>query len=204
MRLLFLKHILEQSEESSLSKMLKIQLEEPAKGDWASSCRTDIEKLDMKLSFEDIRTIKKSKFKGILKENTREAALFYLLGKQGKKGKENEYFSLEMAEYLLPMNSKLTIEEKCEMFAVKNAMINIAANFSSKSEIKCGCGAIEDMVHIYECEQYNLVNLEIPFEKIYNGNLNQQIAVYRKFAQNWKSRNNLIQTSNPLLYSRDQ
>ena len=67
----------------------------------------------MKLSFEDIRTIKKSKFKGILKENTREAALFYLLGKQGKKGKENEYFSLEMAEYLLPMNNKLSIEQKC-------------------------------------------------------------------------------------------
>ena len=75
---------------------------------------------------------------------------------------------------------------------------------SSKSEIKCGCGAIEDMVHIYECEKYNLAKPEIPFEKIYNGNLRQQIAVYNKFAYNWKTRNEMIQTSNPLLYNRDQ
>ena len=204
MRLLFLKYILEQPEESSLSKMLKMQLEEPTRGDWASSCRTDIEKLDLKLTFEDIKTIKKREFKQILKEKTREAALFYLLDKQGKKGKENEYLCLEMAEYLLPINNKLTIEQKCEMFAVKNSMINIQANFSSQSEIKCGCGAKEDMTHIYECEKYNSVSPEIPFEKIYNGNLKQQLSVYNKFAQNWKTRNDLIQTSNPLLYSRDQ
>ena len=184
--------------------MLKIQLEEPVRGDWASSCQTDLEKLDLKLTFEDIKTIKKSEFKQILKEKTREAALFYLLDKQGKKGKENEYPCLEMAEYLLPMNNKITIEQKCEMFAVKNSMINIPANFSSQSEIKCGCGANEDMAHIYECEKYNLVSPEIPFEKTYNGNLKQQLAVYNKFAQNWKTRNDLIQISNPLLYNRDQ
>ena len=42
-------------------------------------------------------------------------------------------------------------------------MINIPANFSSKSEMKCECGLKEDMSHIYECGLYNMVIPEIPF-----------------------------------------
>ena len=34
-----------------------------------------------------------------------------------------------MAEYLLPFNNKLTIKQNREMFAVKNSMIDIPANF---------------------------------------------------------------------------
>ena len=45
-----------------------------------------------------------------------------LLGKQGTKGSEIKHEYLEMADYLLPFNNHLTIEEKCEMFEVKNRM----------------------------------------------------------------------------------
>ena len=41
------------------------------------------------------------------------------------------------------------------MFAIKNAMIDIPANFSSKCETKCECGMQEDMNHIYECELFS-------------------------------------------------
>ena len=176
--------------------MLKIQLEKPTKGDWVSLCQNDIEKLELKLTFEDVKTIKKSRFKQILNEKIRKAALFYLLEKQGIKGKNNKYSYLEMAEYLLPCNAKQTIEQKCEMFAVKNSMINIPANLSSKCEKKCECEQKKDMAHIYECELYNMKKPEIPFGKIFDGNLKQQIAVYNKFAQNLKARN-LKQTSYP-------
>ena len=98
--------------------------------------------------------MKKEKYKTILKEKVNEAALIYLVSKQGKKGRETNYPYLEMADYLIPFN-KQTIEEKCEMFAIKNSMINIAANFSSKSEFKCECGELEDMKHIYECKNFN-------------------------------------------------
>ena len=93
------------------------------------------------------------------------------------------------------------------MFAVKNEMINIPANFSSKCEVKCECGSKEDMSHIYNCMLYNTEIPEIPFEKIFSGNLNEQIVVFNKFSQNMEKRSNLKQTSNPsdpcgpLLYS---
>ena len=87
-------------------------------------------------------------------------------------------------------------------------MINIPSNFSSKDETKCKCGALEKMVHIYECDLYNNEKLIIPFERIFNGNLNEQIAVYEKFKQNMEKRKHLNETSypcdlsDPLLYSR--
>ena len=159
MRLLFLKYILEQPFDSIISRMFKLQLENPTRGDWASTCLKDLENLNLKLTLEQIKSMKKEKYKSLVKENVNETALKYLINRQGKKGSETKYNYLEMAEYLLPFN-KQSIEEKREMFAVKNSMVNIEANFSSKSEFKCECGDKEDMKHIYECRIYNYENPE--------------------------------------------
>ena len=101
-----------------------------------------------------------------------------------------------MSEYLLPFNKQST-EEKREMFAVKTSMVNITANFSSNSETKCECGQWEDMKHIYECKIYNKENPEVEFEKIYNGNLNEQKMVFNKFKQNMQKRDKRKQISHP-------
>ena len=196
MRLLFLKYILEQPPESLIFRMLKLQLEKPTRGDWASSCRKDMENIDLKLTLEQIKSMKKEKYKSMVKEKVKEAALKYLINKQGKKGREINYPCLEMADYLLPYN-KQTIEEKREMFAVKTSMVNIAANFTSKSETKCECGQLENMKHIYECKMYNKENPEIEFNKIYNGNLNEQKMVFNKFKQNMQKREKMKEISHP-------
>ena len=130
--------------------------------------------------------------------------------KKGIKGSQNVYNCVEMAEYLLPYNKQLTVEEKREMFAVKNAMISIPANFSSTNETKCECGQKEEMQHIYECEMFNNgKQITIPFTKIFNGNLSEQILVYKKFSENMKNREKNKEQSNPcgqpdplLLYSK--
>ena len=69
-------------------------------------------------------------------------ALEYLHSKRGSKGQEIEYTSLEMAEYLIPYNSKLNIEEKRKMFEIRNRMTKISNNFGNKEE-KCVCGQVE-------------------------------------------------------------
>ena len=140
--------------------------------------------------------MKKEKYKSIVKEKVSEAALKYLINKQGKKGREIKYPFLEMSDYLLPFNNQ-SIEEKREMFAVKTSMVNITANFSTNSETKCECGQRENMKHIYECKIYNKENPEVEFEKIYNGNLNEQKMVFRKFKQNMQKREKIKQISHP-------
>ena len=76
-------------------------------------------------------------------------------------------------------------------------MINTPANFSSKCEVKSECGFKEDMSHKYNCKLYNTETPKIPFEKIFRGNLKEQITVFNKFLQNMEKRSYLKQTSNP-------
>ena len=76
-------------------------------------------------------------------------------------------------------------------------MIEIPFNFSSKAEKECICGKIENMENIYVCEIYNEEDTPIlQYEKIFNGNLKQQVEVYRRFKNNMKKREKQL-TSNP-------
>ena len=126
----------DQNEESTLFKIHQLQLENPTRGDWTSTCQQDLKQLHISLTFNEIKNMTKSKFTSILKERISENALAYLVGKQGEKGKEIKYMSLEMSEYLQPINQNLTIEEKCEMFSIRNRMIKIPYNFPGKKNKK--------------------------------------------------------------------
>ena len=98
-----------------------------------------------------------------------------------------------MADYLLPMNDELTIEEKRNLFAIRNRMVEISSNFS-KSEVKptCVCGETESMKHVYICGTINEKTVESEmFENIYNGNMRKQIEVFRKFEENLDKYNKL-------------
>ena len=85
-RLLYLQYILQQPEDSSLLKFLLLQFEFPTRGDWASTCTTDMRKLKIELTLDEIRIMTKYKFTKLLKEKIHISALEYLTEKQGIKG----------------------------------------------------------------------------------------------------------------------
>ena len=62
-------------------------------------------------------------------------------------------------------------------------MVEIENNFSSgTNKTPCFCGDEETMSHIYDCDILSENNKsEIPYEKINNGNMKQQIEVYKQF-----------------------
>ena len=138
MRLLFFKYILEEAEESLLSRFLHLQIIEPTKGDWAATCLMDLKQLRVNYSLTEKRNMTKSKFTDILKSSLEDNALQYLKNKQKSKGKEIQYSCIEMAEYLTPSNEKLSITEKQNLFSVRNRMCKIPSNFP-KSENKHTC-----------------------------------------------------------------
>ena len=61
----------------------------------------------------------------------------------------------------------MTIEEKRELFALRNRMTDIPNNFGKKEE-KCVCGTLETMSHIYSCESLNQTKKGIHYNQIYN------------------------------------
>ena len=94
-----------------------------------------------------------------------------------------------MAEYLLPYN-KMSISQKRKIFEIRNKMVDIPDNFSSDSiETVCICREREIMSHIYYC---NILsenkNEKVLYEKIYDGNLVQQIEVCKRFEENLEVR----------------
>ena len=98
MRLLYLKYILHENDDSLLSNFLKLQLEQPTKGDWASSCMKDLRELEMPYTLEQIKLMSYNQFKNKVKIKVRENAFKYLMNKTRSTGKENHYEELSMAE----------------------------------------------------------------------------------------------------------
>ena len=74
MRLLYLKYILEQDEESKLKKFFNLQIEKPCRGDWASTCLNDLKQLNLTLSMEEIKLMSKYKFATMLKSKIRKCS----------------------------------------------------------------------------------------------------------------------------------
>ena len=118
----------------------------------------------------------RKEYKNIVKNKILINALEYLKSKRGSKGLEIKYTAIEMADYLQPFNSKLNIEEKGRLFALRNRMTIIPSNYGKKEE-KCICGSEENLPHIYSCTKLNKIEPKNPNNQIYNGNLNTKLEI---------------------------
>ena len=105
------------------------------------------------------------------------------------KGKKIKYSCLEMVEFLLPYNDKLNIEQKQRMYAIRNRMVDIPQNFGKKEN--CVCGIEETMSHIYSCEYLSITEIQLEYEKIFNGKISEQNSIFRRFEHNLKTRNKI-------------
>jgi hypothetical protein len=188
-RLLFLQYILQENPESKIYKFLKLQLQYPTKGDWASSCLQDLTDLEIKLSVEDIKSLPKTQFCKMLKGAIQVKALQYLLNKQRSKGQEIKYSELRMAEYLMPNFENISIEDRRNIFEIRNRMVPIKINFPNrKDDTTCWCGAIEDTKHIYICKYWSDQSEDTEFNMIYTDNMPKLVKVYKQFQVNYKRR----------------
>ena len=170
-------------------KFVKIQFENPTRGDWASSCLQNLEYLEIKMSLEEIQSIRMNKFRSLLRKSIKKKALEYLKLKQGSKGIEIRYSCIKMADYLLPNEDNISISDQRYIFSIRNRMVPIPYNFPVKqSEISCLCGQTENMKHIYSCNYLNVENEEITYEKIFEDNVKHQKKVYERFKQSFETR----------------
>ena len=98
LRLYFLKYILQQAPESSVAKMYQLQLENPKRGDWASTAKKNLQDLNINLSNEEIRNMFKSTFIKLVRNKCKESAFRYLTNKRVKKGKDIEQAGAELCQ----------------------------------------------------------------------------------------------------------
>ena len=195
-QILFYHYILNQDEKSLIYQFLQTQIKyQTTKGEWINCLKSSMSSLDIQLSDIELKSMKKPKLNQILNERIRLKSLEYLLKLRKSKGSELLYKKLEMASYLLPNDSTLTISDKKLFFAIQNRMINIHGNFSSRKLdkfCKAGCNELETMEHIYNCKILNSNINIIPYEQIYYGSLQQQIEIFKIMKTNLEKRNNIV------------
>ena len=160
-----------------------------------STVLDDLKHLRFSESLDNIKQMSENMFRNILNRRIKENALKYLTERQKSKGKPIQYLKIQMAEYLLPKTSKLTISQKQKLFSARNRMIEISENFPNKQiEDKCPCGQPETIIHIYNCETLNTDESITPeYEQIYNGKIEDQIRIFEKLETNLNHREQLKQ-----------
>ena len=141
-------------------------------GTCLKTAKKNLQDMKINLSDEEIKNMPKNIYKNLVRKKCRENAFEYLTRKRGKKGKNIEYKSFKMSEYLLP-NEELSIEQQRYMFEIRNEMTNIKSNFCSEKEniATCVCGKKENMEHIYYCKSLNRKEPDVKYEKINGENL---------------------------------
>ena len=156
----------------------------------------NLKEMNINLSLQEIKEMKNKKYKEMIKLKCEELAFNYLISKRRVKGKEIIYKNIQMSQYLLP-NSELDIRDQKKIFEIRNKMIDISENFSTKSKIekKCVCGNLENMEHIYYCKYLNNSEIEIEYENIYKGNVRNMKTVMNRFEKNMEKREELRNSS---------
>ena len=117
----------------------------------------DIIDIELNLSLNEIKSMKKNKFKKYLKKKIHSHAFTYLknLQQTHSKVKNIKYSELEKAPYLI--NSHFKNEEKYLLFKLRTSMINVKANFSSRyANISCDLcdeNVPQTQEHLFDCKE---------------------------------------------------
>ena len=190
-RILFLKYILSQDENSNILRMLNLQLSQPTKGDWMSMVQNDIKILKLGVSIEEIKIMKISKLKIMIRKNIKEEALIYLLGIQRKKGIEIQYKHFQIADYLTPNNIISNIEDQQILFNLRNKMLQINGLLIENQQKYCICNERQDIIHLYYCSKINKTKPNVEYNAIYNGSIEEQLYILRRMKENMVIEQNL-------------
>ena len=200
-RILFLYYILNQDKRSMLNRFLVAQMRYQKKNDWISQVISDLKKLDVNENLETLKLMTKSqckiKFDKLIKENAFKE--LNMKKENHSKVKNVKHKIFEMQTYLKANALKITQVEAGEIFKLRCRVTNVKANFKGKFEnIECELcneNEQEDQKHIMHCKKLNKFENEKKFEydEILKSNVSNQIQIARKFIENLKIRNQLIE-----------
>ena len=196
-RLLYLHYILNEPTDSMIHKFLTVQLKSRNKKDWVTTVLKDLEELEIRLNFEEIRSMKKAVFQRIVKKCVN-AYAFKSLEKQKlnhTKVKDVTHRALEIRTYFLPNEFKATKEEIQTIFKLRCRMTDLKTNMKGiYNTYECPlCGVEDTQIHILqECKIVENMKKnkteEHRYEMLYENDAKVLIEMARKFIKNFEMR----------------
>ena len=192
-RLNFLHTILNEEDNSILSKFFKAQLKYKTKKDWVSMVFEDMEYLELnQLGLEGIKVMKKPIFRRMINKKVEDKAFEKLenIKKLHSKVDKIEHNSLIMQKYFQPNRTNIKKEEAQLIFMLRCRVTNVKNNLKGKYDsLYCrGCKILEEsQKHIVEeCKILNEDRQKIEYEKIFDGTVLEKLKIARKFQENYQ------------------
>ena len=192
-RMQFLHYILGESTDAMLRKVFEAQKQESKKGDFVALTNKDKVALGISLSDQEIQQMSKWKWKKIVKENTKIAALRYLNNENSKRNKTKDivFRDLKMCEYL-KQNQRTSLSKF--IFCIRSKSLDIKEWQSWKYEDEWCVMCLqypETMDHFSVCKEYGDV-LELSWTEINGENTSKQIEIGIFLEKRYKMRQKLI------------
>ena len=154
----------------------------------------DMEDIGLELNEEEIKSMKKSKFKSLVKDRIKGAAHSYLVQKKEGLSKLNNLTSdFSFKEYLA--TNQISTTEKQLLFKLRTRMIHVKGNYSSmyKDDISCdlcNTNSVESQEHVLVCPFLVPSNerCSVQYMDIFSHNLDKQIAAVKYWSKLLKAR----------------
>ena len=161
-RLMFFWTILNKPDSELVKQVFNAQKLAPLKDDWISQIEDDLRKYNIHLSENEIRNLKKDKFKEIVKTNIREEGRKYLLSLKNSHSKSKGLdIKMSMQPYLV--TKALSLQEKQILFKFRTYTYECKANYKNKfhADLKCiDCGQLDTQEHIFDCSLLSISDVK--------------------------------------------
>ena len=194
-------HILQRDDNELVFKFFTAQKLSPSVHDWVLQIKKDESNLDICLTYEEIKEIKKDKFKKLVEQQVEKFAMNYLenIRKSHSKTEFLKITKFSPQEYLASKN--LIISETQNLFKLRNFMINVKENFKTNFTQNRWCRICflfkETQQHLVDCPPIRKrLNGLVKFENLkYNmifGTLKNQEIFAKNYTLILSARDDLI------------
>ena len=202
-RLMYLHNILQRGSEELVRKVYDVQKKDVSNGDFIELINEDKAAINLSISDEEIKSLKKAKFRNIIKDTIKIAACKYL-----NKLKENHtkmngllYTKLEKAAYL--GSPLFNIENEKLLLALRTrtvkGMKNDFRGMYADNLCALSCNTPDTLQHVLECsviQQYhtskNITASEITYTDVFSGDIRKQKQATELFSELLVIRNKIV------------
>ena len=195
-RLMFFHYILNEEENSLISRFYRSQVKNPYDGDWCTTVMANLEELEILIDAEQIKECSKNQFKTLVDKCITKAALAYLNREKGTKSKvlHIKHKELKMQTYLEP--NKHSIHLKKSIFLLRSRMLEIGENYK-RNKKKSECPLCKDknspdsQAHLLMCpelEENEIVTKKVEYDDLFDDSLEDQAQVAQIILRKFKRR----------------
>ena len=201
-RLIYYWTLLNKPDNELVKKFFDIQKQFSSNNDWILQIAEDKKDLNIDISDESIKILKKGAIKKYIKRKLYQKATEFLFVNKMKHSKSTNLTSFKLQDYL--QTDKLSTKEKKLLFSLRTRSVNVKRNYKNMYKFNMKCALCENEndeeseKHLLKCpiileNMDNVAEVQNAcYDDIYSQNIDSQINITKIFAKVFKTRSTLL------------